>query len=314
VKDLAGDTPSTVATVLECFRTCVLEFPWADPSVLARFFNGYMLEHLVRLYEVPDSGVSDQVHAFLADWVASEMRRGTNADRTKVSGPAEPANRTKQRLLTLSRLISRLKPTQSSKQRQLVLTVITAFPALIVPYLHSLRYAYEPRPSPQWFANVEVYVSVITVALSAPCDQTLPPAFLTDDHVPFDASPAGLVRDILPPGLTKSLLALGLQHNDSAVRFTTLHVLHLVFRRYEQLRDHSCSSTSLSREVEDSGAHSELHPSNSLIETSSTMDWTRLERDVLGSLAVGLPSSTQSVATTAERIAVMDRQFKDALM
>jgi nucleolar pre-ribosomal-associated protein 1 len=123
------------------------------------------------------------------------------------------------------RLLRKLKPTESRRHAELLLTVCTTRPLLAAAYLPHATYSLDPRPSVPWLAAAMLLGKVAAAAAEDPTPPPPPP-----DAGAGEVEGLAFVRAVLPPSLNKAGLTKGLQHNAGLVRHATLCLLLQVLR------------------------------------------------------------------------------------
>jgi hypothetical protein len=239
--------------VLRTLQTDVLELPAVPSSTKSSFFNAYVLEQLVKVYEAKESQSSGAVHSLLSCLVSQgpqqqqqQQASGSGSGSSgEVQGSTASNTRARQHQSTLLRLLCQLKCNEDVQQQQLALSIISAYPSLARPYLQQIPFSFEPRPSFRWVANMSFLRKLHTLSTWLPTkDATNLLLSSTTSSSSSSTSPritpSFLLEWMFPPSLNKHTLSHGLQHTSHLVIHTTLTVLNTAFTRYGDLVNAAC--------------------------------------------------------------------------
>lgn len=185
----------------------------------ARFFSDFVLEQLVKLYDVAasetepqDVSVASLVHAFMLAYVDTMSSALSQAQRSAGGERASGHGRLCQS--SLLRLVKKLKANDDSRQRDLVLSVLRSFPSLFPEYMDGVPYTYEPRASMRWLGNMQLLQALANLRLES---ALVPPTVAragtsgTDSDRWRHFNAELVVGRLLPPSLSKTALSRGLQ-------------------------------------------------------------------------------------------------------
>lgn len=122
------------------------------------------------------------------------------------------------------KLLCLFKANENVLHQRLLLDILRVYPQRAGTYVQSMPYAFEPRASARWFANVALLGRLFAQEAVAPL------VLSTADAVIF------VCDHIFPSSLTSAALSRGVQHVNMGVRFACLNLMNLLFQRFISLK------------------------------------------------------------------------------
>ncbi|SNX86060.1 related to URB1 - nucleolar protein required for the normal accumulation of 25S and 5.8S rRNAs [Melanopsichium pennsylvanicum] len=163
----------------------------------------------------------------------------------------------------LSGVIRQLAVAEDLRQQELALSILTACPELVGPYLESscAGLSVDPRPSSRWLCNVAVFGRVIGLELPSfriakveHLETPDAPALTPQSHRLFASEPppmSSILANILPGPLHRFLFSQGLNSGDRLVRYSTCTLLCRCLNRMLRFRNICLSAITELDEGED---------------------------------------------------------------
>ncbi len=151
----------------------------------------------------------------------------------------------------LSGVIRQLAVAEDLRQQELALSIMTACPELVGPYLESscAGLSVDPRPSSRWLCNVAFFGRVIGLELPSfrnakvehleSLDESTKNTIIPQGHRLFASEPPPLsiiLANVLPGPLHRFLFSQGLNSSDRLVRYSTCALLCRCLDRMVQFR------------------------------------------------------------------------------
>ena len=198
---------------------------------------------------------------------------------------------------TLVRLLRKLRPTESRRHAELLLSTCDARPQLAAAYLPHATYSLDPRPSVPWLAAAMLLGKVAASASHDPTPPIPPP-----DAAPGEAEGLAVVRAAVPPSLSKAGLTRGLQHPTGLVRHATLCLLLQTLRairgRVARLEE---AAREAAREAEREAARSATSSSRSPAPSDAAAAFAALAEQARRAALTVLPDPQALLAVHAAR-------------
>jgi Nucleolar pre-ribosomal-associated protein 1/Ribosome 60S biogenesis N-terminal len=240
---LAGlqyDEPQMVNGILTRLDRLVLQLHTLPSITKARFFSPYVVERLVNVYDSAYARSQSFVHAFLRNLTLPRYRSigrtasGQRRTRWQLTAAQMPA---------VMRLVTRLKANEDNRQRLLTIAVLREVPQILEQFIVQLPYAFQPRPSCKWIANMSFLSQLyrLPFAKNSPVIQQI---IDTPDAISSHVST--LIKSFIPSTLNKAILSQGLQHSNMLVKMLTLQTVSALLNRVGQCV-HRLESLRLSR-------------------------------------------------------------------
>ncbi|KAL1920446.1 uncharacterized protein VTP21DRAFT_823 [Calcarisporiella thermophila] len=247
-KALWKDSYSLIADVFSTFYDYVIMDSDISRTAKVAFFNNYILEQLLKIYERCDPEIPNDansipanlVHHFLisicatpgvgvcfqdAGWYPPQI----SEDKAPVStGSHGNKNQRTIRVYNkiLSKFILQLKPTEDLRQQELLIKILEACPELVAVYWQGMTLSYDPRLSSKWLANVATMNKIIALPL--------PTLFYPSNATyPSRSPPIHTVMEaLLPTCIHRTLLSKGLLHQSLMVKFVTCGLMMCALRKF----------------------------------------------------------------------------------
>ena len=198
---------------------------------------------------------------------------------------------------TFIRLLRKLRPTESRRHAELLLSTCDARPQLAAAYLPHATYSLDPRPSVPWLAAAMLLGKVAASASHDPTPPIPPP-----DAAPGGAEGLAVVRAAVPPSLSKAGLTRGLQHPTGLVRHATLCLLLQALRairgRVARLEE---AAREAAREAEREAARSATSSSRSPAPSDAAAAFAALAEQARRAALTVLPDPQALLAVHAAR-------------
>ncbi|CDR98544.1 hypothetical protein [Sporisorium scitamineum] len=152
----------------------------------------------------------------------------------------------------LSGVIRQLSPAEDLRQQELALSILTACPELVGPYLESscAGLSVEPRPSSRWLCNMAYFGRVVGLELPSfrnakvehleSSDASAAGALVPHAHRLFAPEPppmSSILANILPGPFHRSLFSQGLNSTDQLVRYSSCALLCRCLDRMARFRN-----------------------------------------------------------------------------
>lgn len=239
------DISFVVLEILTVFKIDVADDSQLPHGVKTRLFGDSTLRSLATLYQFGDhedeldevTRVRNQAHELLL-CVCTRAERGIlNSNREAVLqddpgrefGGREPVLDSTQKRkdlanVTLSSFLESLRPYADIRQCELVLAVFKVAPDLVPDYFLNKSFSFEPKLTSTWTGYSNFLLSSIQIPL--PYDRfsgKLPPYL------------AFIIESIIPQPLTKKALTRCLNQSSNMIRFFTVRILIVAFRKLATL-------------------------------------------------------------------------------
>ncbi|TKY84642.1 hypothetical protein EX895_006544 [Sporisorium graminicola] len=159
----------------------------------------------------------------------------------------------------LSGVIRQLAPSEDLRQQELALSILTACPELVGPYLESscAGLSVDPRPSSRWLCNMAYFGRVVGLELPSfrnakvehleNSEAAAAGALVPHAHRMFASEPppmSNILANILPGPFHRSLFSQGLNSTDQLVRYSSCALLCRCLDRMVRFRNICMSAIS----------------------------------------------------------------------
>ncbi|KAI9205645.1 ribosome 60S biogenesis N-terminal-domain-containing protein [Polychytrium aggregatum] len=253
-KGMAEDSYELVEYILSVHKKHVVDDANLNRTVKIAFYNNYILEQITKLYTRTDPTiegvqklaggcesneslpvVADLAHLFLMHICTKPGVGICFQDHGYFPARSSSGNVSKKgvRLYnkTLYKYLSILRPTEDTRQQELVLSILGACPELVKFFWQEIiSLSFEPRPSAKWMSSMSFAAKVIDLpvpdALGAVSEGAAPPPV------------SGIAENILPSALSRALLGRALQHTSHAVKHTMAIVMAVAFKKLAKVEKH----------------------------------------------------------------------------
>lgn len=239
------DISFVVLEILTVFKIDVADDSKLPHGVKTRLFGDSTLRSLATLYQFGDhedeldevTRVRNQAHELLLCVCTTAERGILNLNREAVLqddpgrefGGREPVLDSTQKRkelanVTLSSFLESLRPYADIRQCELVLAVFKVAPDLVPDYFLNKSFSFEPKLTSTWTGYSNFLLSSIQIPL--PYDRfsgKLPPYL------------AFIIESIIPQPLTKKALTRCLNQSSNMIRFFTVRILIVAFRKLATL-------------------------------------------------------------------------------
>ncbi|GMI77626.1 EMBRYO DEFECTIVE 2788 [Hibiscus trionum] len=286
LRGLGNDDDETVMYILATLRDRVLtEESLVPPGLRSVLFGSVTLEQLVNISGRENGGVAAELAYSVLLMVCTDPSNGLMPALDRKPNPLK-GNPTR-----LLGVMKKLRATEVSYHKDLLLATLRGRPTLGAAYMNEFPYSVEDHASPIWFSSVSLAASLISsVAVGNPF------GFLdamSHDPPSFDSAD---VQDILscicPRPLGRSVVTKGLLHSDFLVKHGALRLL------LEALKLLDSFMGSLNRI---SGVSNQLMGK-----------WVSLKQDIQNEVRTLLPD-TQVLLTLLSSLGAHDRTPKSSL-
>ncbi|XP_044505387.1 uncharacterized protein LOC123225472 isoform X4 [Mangifera indica] len=255
LRGLGNDEDEIVMYVLSTLQTRILtEESLVPPGLRSVLFGSVTLEQLVSICGREDGGAAAELAYRVLVMVCTEPSNGLMPDLKRRPNPLRGNPK---RLLGL---MKKLKATEISYHRDLLLAILEGKPSLGSEYMDQFPYNLEDYASPTWLANVSLAANLVSkVGMGFSFDfldaqSHDPPSFNSADV-------QSVLNCICPRPFSRSVINKGLLHSDYLVKHGTLRLLLEALKLLDSficvLHQSSCSSnqmmqswTSLIQEVQ----------------------------------------------------------------
>jgi hypothetical protein len=123
----------------------------------------------------------------------------------------------------MMKLLCLLKANENHFHQQILLEILASYPNRLSSYVQAMPYAFEPRPSTRWLANITLLKRLYTLPTAIPLVLNIAEAVAFIQH------------HVFPESLSAMALSRGIQHANTDVCFASLDILIAVFRRFSAL-------------------------------------------------------------------------------
>ncbi|CBQ73977.1 conserved hypothetical protein [Sporisorium reilianum SRZ2] len=159
----------------------------------------------------------------------------------------------------LSGVIRQLSPAEDLRQQELALSILTACPELVGPYLESscAGLSVDPRLSSRWLCNMAYFGRVVGLQLPSfrnakvehleSSEASVAGALIPHAHRLFASEPppmSSILANILPGPFHRALFSQGLNHADQLVRYSSCALLCRCLDRMVRFRNVCISAIS----------------------------------------------------------------------
>ncbi|KAK5665785.1 hypothetical protein QVD99_007419 [Batrachochytrium dendrobatidis] len=267
---IKDDNYETVQFILSILQTNIVDDLYLSRTIKIGFFPRIVLDNLVPLYSFksldsprvvspsnPNQTIADIVHAFFMHisttpgvgicfsdlgWYPAVFKNnpiatigtthtldsGTGAHQF-LQQPKIDSGKVYNRALL--RLITSLKLSDDMRQRELFLGILAACPELVHSFWASCTasLSFEPRSSTRYLSNTTMALAMIRLPV--------PTEFLGKLSTTILAPPPleNALSNILPPLLSRALIARALQHSSRDIRFACSSLLSGTLEKYTQV-------------------------------------------------------------------------------
>ncbi|KAL5804145.1 hypothetical protein ACOSQ3_030945 [Xanthoceras sorbifolium] len=255
LRGLGNDEDETVIYVLSTLRNRVLtEESLVSPGLRSVLFGSVTLEQLVSISGRENGGPAAELAHHVLVMVCTNPCNGLMPNLKR---HPYPLRGNPKRLLGL---MKKLKATEISYHRDLLLAILRGRPSLGSAYLDEFPYNLEDHASPTWFANVSLAANLVLSVGSGLSFDSLD--MHSHDPPSFDnADVQSILNCICPRPFSRSVINKGLLHSDFLVKHGTLRLLLEALKLLDSftsaLHGYSCSSNqmmqswaSLNREIQ----------------------------------------------------------------
>ncbi|XP_043690978.1 uncharacterized protein LOC122641755 isoform X2 [Telopea speciosissima] len=219
LRGLGSDDDDTVVYVLSTLRDRVLTLQsLVPPGLRSVLFGSVTLDQLIIISGNQLGGpAADIAHKVLV-MVCTDPCNGL-MPVSKVG-----TNPLKGNLKRLLDVMKKLKATEITCHRELLLGIVTGSPLLGSAYMDEFPYSLEPRASPTWFAAVSLAADLVSSAItshpfSSLSSQSQDPPFLDSLEV------QSMLKCIVPRAFSRMVINRGLLHSDAVVKHGSLRLL-----------------------------------------------------------------------------------------
>ncbi|KAK8989349.1 hypothetical protein V6N11_063781 [Hibiscus sabdariffa] len=219
LRGLGNDDDETVMYILVTLRDRVLtDESLVPPGLRSVLFGSVTLEQLVNISGRENGGVAAELAYSVLLMVCTDSSNGLMPALDRKPNPLK-GNPTR-----LLGVMKKLRATEVSYHKDLLLATLRGRPTLGAAYMNEFPYSVEDHASPIWFSSVSLAASLISsVAVGNPF------GFLDAmSHDPLSLESAD-VQDILscicPRPLNRSVVTKGLLHSDFLVKHGALRLL-----------------------------------------------------------------------------------------
>ncbi|KAK2639656.1 hypothetical protein Ddye_027451 [Dipteronia dyeriana] len=255
LRGLGNDEDETVIYVLSTLQNRVLtEESLVPPGLRSVLFGSVTLEQLVSISGRENGGTAAELAHHVLVMVCTDPCNGLMPNLKRQPNPLRG---NPNRLLGL---MKKLKTTEISYHRDLLLAILRGRPSLGAAYLDEFPYNLEDYASSTWFANVSLAANLVSSVGSGLSFDFLDMHF--HDPPSFDnADVQSILNCICPRPFSRSVINKGLLHSDFLVKHGTLRLLLEALKLLDSftsaLHSYSCSSNqmmqnwaSLNREIQ----------------------------------------------------------------
>lgn len=193
LQGLAHEKPNHIIELLDTIREYFLLDRNISLSDKSRFLDASLLKYLISLYRYPNQevlskahrGVSQALHAFLIEYCNVSMSREGTFSGTSVDNSGEAStnkdseiarasydsslgwsNNTARRGGDIVSLVSFLRPSVDTLQRDLLLHIFDLDPGMVTHYFRSLgSFSLEPKLSATWMNYIGLLLSIIQMPI-----------------------------------------------------------------------------------------------------------------------------------------------------
>lgn len=242
---IKDDISFVVLEILTVFKIDVVDDSKLPHGVKSRLFGNSTLRSLATLYQFGDhEGESDEVtrvrnqaHELLLCVCTTAERGILNLNRETLlqddsgrefGGRESVLDSTRKRKelgnFTLASFLESLRPYADIRQCELVLAVFKVSPDLVPDYFLNKSFSFEPKLTSTWTGYSNFLLSSIQIPL--PYDRfsgKVPPCL------------AFIIESIIPQPLTKKALTRCLNQSSNMIRFFTVRILIVAFRKLATL-------------------------------------------------------------------------------
>ncbi|KAK5833528.1 uncharacterized protein LOC108453030 isoform X2 [Gossypium arboreum] len=215
---LGNDDDETIMYILATLRDRVLiKESLVPPGLRSVLFGSVTLEQLVYISGRENGGFAAELAYSVLLMVCTDPSNGLMPDLDRKPNPLK-GNPTR-----LLGVMQKLKATEVSYHKDLLLFTLKGRPSLAAAYMNEFPYTVEDHASPTWFSTISLAASLISsVAMGNPFDfldgKSDPPSFDSADV-------QDIVNCICPRPLSRSVVTKGLLHSDFFVKHGALRLL-----------------------------------------------------------------------------------------
>ncbi|KAK0600723.1 hypothetical protein LWI29_017841 [Acer saccharum] len=243
LRGLGNDEDETIIYVLSTLRNRVLtEESLVLPGLRSVLFGSVTLEQLVSISGRENGGTAAELAHHVLVMVCTDPCNGLMPNLKRHPNPLRG---NPNRLLGL---MKKLKTTEISYHRDLLLAILQGRPSLGATYLDEFPYNLEDYASSTWFANVSLAANLVSSVGSGLSFDFLD--MYSHDPPSFDnADVQSILNCICPRPFSRSVINKGLLHSDFLVKHGTLRLLLEALKLLDSftsaLHSYSCSSNQM---------------------------------------------------------------------
>lgn len=261
-KDIKDDPPHVVREILETLKVQVLEDEAVQRDAKTKIVNAISLGRIAMLYgynqqdqesDTPPESVDLIAHKFLIRACTSHDLGVLNRQTAFYPRGVDPddlhdidadaalldlgldgiewmdkfTDQVPVRNTILSEFIQNLKPWSNTKQRELLISVLSAAPELVAEYFHSKKsLSFDPKLTATWIGYSAFLYSVIKLPTPQYFGQS-------KTYAKLPPPPAVILESILPQPLSQKVLRSCLLHNQALIRFFAIRILCIAFEKFQ---------------------------------------------------------------------------------
>ncbi|KAJ4982288.1 hypothetical protein NE237_033125 [Protea cynaroides] len=246
LRGLGSNDDDTVVYVLSTLRDRVLTpESLVPPGLRSVLFRSVTLDQLIIISGNHLGGPAAEIAHKILVMVCTDPCNGLMLD-SKAGTNSLKGN--PQRLLGV---MKKLKASEITYHRELLLAIVHGRPLLSSSYLDEFPYNLEPRASPTWFAAISLVADLVSSAITSnPFSSLVSPS---QDPPSLDSLEVQcMLKCIVPRAFSRMVINRGLLHSDSLVKHGSLRLLLEALKSLARLLDaidRASSSRTLQRWV-----------------------------------------------------------------
>ncbi|XP_042478161.1 uncharacterized protein LOC122059441 isoform X2 [Macadamia integrifolia] len=285
LRGLGSDDDDTVVYVLSTLRDRVLTpESLVPPGLRSVLFGSVTLEQLIIISGNQVGGLAADIAHKVLVMVCTDPCNGLMPDSKVGTNPL------KGNLKRLLDVMKKLKATEITCHRELLLAIVTGRPLLGSAYMDEFPYSLEPRASSTWFAAISLAADLVSSAVTSHPFSSL--SSQSQDSPSLDSLEVQcMLKCVVPRAFSRMVINRGLLHSDAVVKHGSLRLLLEALKSLARLLADCASSNrtlqswvSLKQEIQDEARAVLPDPQvllkllSSLSSSHSTASKTRLKR------------------------------------